>query len=258
MEVRMEKRDYITGGTGFSIVRRTTDAVPLHAHDYYELEFILSGHGTHRLNGTEHPLTRGCLYLLTPSDYHAVSPDGPVELWNFSFDETLIDRAHLPLGNTGRPILRQLSEEELTKLDLAARLLQAEDPATGCFRPLIEYIMSLVLRENGNPQPLTPIQKAILYIQAHFRENPTLAQTAAQCCLSPVYFGSLFRQTTGMTYIQYLNQKKVNCGKMLLESGMSVTEACYGAGFGSLSGFLHTFRQFTGMSPQDYRNSIRR
>ena len=95
-------------------------------------------------------------------------------------------------------------------------------------------------------------------MDTHFRENPTLAQAAEQACLSPVYFGSLFRKLTGKTYVQYLNSRKVVCAKMLLESGISVTETCYSAGFGSLSGFLHAFRQITGMSPKAYKEQIKR
>jgi AraC-like DNA-binding protein len=44
---------------------------------------------------------------------------------------------------------------------------------------------------------------------------------------------------------------------MLLESGLSVTETCFSAGFGSLSGFLYTFRQTTGMSPSAYKDCIK-
>ena len=97
------------------------------------------------------------------------------------------------------------------------------------------------------------MRKALLYLETHFRENPSLADIANQACLSPEYFCSQFKQLTGMTYLQYLNQRKVNCAKMLLESGLSVTETCFSAGFGSLSGFLYTFRQATGLSPSEYK-----
>lgn len=39
----------------------------------------------------------------------------------------------------------------------------------------------------------------------------------------------------------------------LLDNGMSVSAACFESGFGSLSGFLHTFKKITGISPNEYR-----
>ena len=99
--------------------------------------------------------------------------------------------------------------------------------------------------------PLSPIPKAIAYIETHFRENPSLAEAAEQACLSPVYFSALFKKETGETYVSYLNSCKVRCAAMLLESGMSVTEACFASGFGSLSGFLYTYKQKKGISPSE-------
>ena len=102
------------------------------------------------------------------------------------------------------------------------------------------------------------MRRAILYVETHFRENPSLADAAEQACLSPVYFGNLFKQITGETYINFLNARKVSCAKMLLESGCSVTEACFASGFGSLSGFLHAFKQKTGVSPEKYKKGGRK
>jgi len=38
----------------------------LHWHDYFEIEIVLDGTGTHQYNGTNYPLSEGCAYLLTP------------------------------------------------------------------------------------------------------------------------------------------------------------------------------------------------
>lgn len=97
------------------------------------------------------------------------------------------------------------------------------------------------------------MQRAVVYVQEHFRDAPSLAQAAAVACLSPTYFGAQFRQTVGCTYVEYLNRCRVDCARMLLRQGVSVTEACFGSGFGSVSGFLYTFRRQTGLTPQAYR-----
>ncbi len=227
----------------------------MHAHDYYEIEIILDGKGKHIFNGKTYPIQPGSVYIVSPSDFHSVELDGVANQWNISFDETVISPNRLEEIYSNR-VCRVLSEEELSKLNIAAKLLEEENETSGFVQPLCDYIMTVILNTPEKDAYISPIKKAILYIEAHFRESPTLSAVAEQACLSPVYFGNLFKQETGETYISYLNGKKVNCAKMLLKTGMSVTDVCFNSGFGSLSGFLHSFKQKTGMSPEAYKEQF--
>jgi YesN/AraC family two-component response regulator len=174
--------------------------------------------------------------------------------WNIAFDETVLSMSRLEsIFLKGGGFTRILDESTLLKIDTAAELLRQEAETDGCIRPLMEYLLTLLMDTDSENDELSPMRKAILYIETHFRENPSLADTAKQACLSPVYFGNLFKQLTGETYVNYLNSRKVTCAAMLLESGFSVAEACFSSGFGSLSGFLHTFKTKTGMSPEAYK-----
>lgn len=258
-ELRLDKVSQIGTNSNLRIQQRMAESFPLHAHNYYEIEIVLEGTGWQWLNGKKYSIQRGCVYLLSPADFHEVQVDGKTRIWNISFDETLIPQKQLEALLTGRyQSIQRLDEEQLKKLDLAAGLLWEEYVCNGSIRPLIEYILSQVIREGEGNARLSAMQKAILYVDTHFREDPSLAQAAAQACLSPVYFGSLFKKYTGETYVNYLNIRKVNCAKMLLESGISVTESCYCAGFGSHSSFLRAFKQNVGMSPGAYRISHRK
>lgn len=257
-ELRLDKLTQIGADKGLRVRYRPAYPFPLHAHEYYELEFIMEGTGKQWINGQEWPVARGAVSLLTPADFHEMQPEPGTILWNISFDESFLPLSvpEALLKGNYQPF-HTVSEEILEKLDMAANLLLKESASDGLIRPLVEYILSLVIRNGEGSRGLSSMQKAILYVDTHFRENPSLSQAAEQACLSPVYFGSLFRKTTGKTYVQYLNFRKVECAKMLLASGVSVTEACYSAGFGSLSGFLHAFRQETGISPKLYKANLK-
>ena len=252
IEELYKKSFYVGEDRALRVLKRRANGVSLHAHEYFELEIILEGNGKQRLNGVESVLQPGSIYLLTPSDFHEILPGCDLLLWNISFTEAIIpaDRLHFLCNNA---IFQQLNTEQLRKLDLVTGLLQEEYTLDGCVRLLFEFLLTLILRYDRIEEPPTPIQKAVFYIDTHFREHLSLSQVAQQACLSPVYFGSLFKQHTGMTYSQYLNTHRVACAKMLLESGYTVAEACYEAGFGSLSNFLHTFKQEVGISPKEYK-----
>lgn len=250
MSHRLDRETYIGKNKHLLIKRRKASSFPLHAHDYFEIEIVLSGRGLHRLGDQEYPLSRGSVYILSPADFHAVTVLEEMELWNIAFDETLLPPEQAEaIFSRSHPFFCQLSEKELCKFDTAALLLSQEEQQV---RPLIGYLLA-ALMPPAAPQPApSPIRKALLYIETHFRENPSLAQAAEQACLSPVYFGALFKKETGETYLRYLNARKVRCATMLLESGMSVSEACFASGFGSLSGFLYTFKQIAGCTPEAY------
>ena len=258
MDLRYKKENRFPANSALMIRKRKAHIAPLHAHDFFELEIVVEGTGSQIFNGKEYAFRKGSYWLLNPADFHQVLPNTDAVFWNIGFDETLIPEPMLESIYSGQfqPI-QVLDESELRRIDTVAQLLKEEQERNGIIRPLMEYLLAIAIRDMPQPKQLRPIRKALMYLETHFRENPSLADIAQQACLSPEYFCSQFKQLTGMTYLQYLNQRKVNCAKMLLESGLSVTETCFSAGFGSLSGFLYTFRQTTGMSPSAYKDCIK-
>lgn len=255
IENRLEKSKYIGQNRHLVIRKRYSRSFPLHAHDYFEVELVLSGEGKQKINGQEQELRRGSVSILCPSDFHEVETESDTSLmaWNLSFDETVLSYGRLEALFMHGGTSRVLDEKTLQKADTVLALLRQEEEEGGCIRPLMEYLLTLFMDNREVTDELSPMRKAILYIETHFRENPSLADAAGIACLSPVYFGNLFKSITGETYVSYLNSRKVNCAAMLLESGMSVSEACFSSGFGSLSGFLHTFKQKKGVSPEEYK-----
>lgn len=248
---RFQRTSFIGEGRHLSVHRRPLSTVGLHAHDYFEIEIILQGEGVQLLNSKREFLVRGCLSILTPADFHQIEAgSAPSDSWNISFDETMIPPLYLAALYDQKGAYRILSEEALLKADAVADLLLKEADNERSARPLLEYLLSLLLKPVEEQSPLSPIGRALAYIENHFRENPSLADAAEQACLSAGYFGALFKKTTGETYIQYLNTRKVHCAEMLLKNGMSVADACFASGFGSLSGFLHTFKKIKGVAPE--------
>lgn len=252
-EQRLSKATYIGKDKHLCIRRRQANSFPLHAHDYFEIEIVLDGKGWQQINGRQFPLERGTVSVLSPSDFHEIHLDGTAVVWNIAFDEVLLTHGWLEAIFSEDQKCRLLTAGELRKVDTASSLLLDEYQSDGCMKPLMEYLLTTIFRSRCPREELSPIRKAILYTETHFRESPSLADAAAVACLSPVYFGNLFKKVTGETYVNYLNARKVSCAKMLLESGLSVTETCFASGFGSLSGFLHAFRKNTGLSPEEYK-----
>ena len=262
--VRHASDDYILAGHKISVTPRELTNCYLHWHNYFELEIILSGSGTHILNGVRYPITKGSAYLLTPTDFHAMESDNTIRLVNISFTEEILTEKMLSgLISAGTGKVFQLNDEDYRRLTMAAQLLQHEcDTGGPCKQQLCEYLLSSLFRSNPSAFPvsfgsghLTGIKKAILYLELHFREQISLTALADQAGLTPGYFSELFRQLTGESYTERLNTLRISYARTLLSNGLSVSEACFASGFGSLSNFLSTFKRKCGMTPSEYKKS---
>jgi AraC family transcriptional regulator of adaptative response/methylated-DNA-[protein]-cysteine methyltransferase len=84
---------------------------------------------------------------------------------------------------------------------------------------------------------------------------PSLGDLAAAAGMSPYHFHRIFKAVTGLTPKAYgLAHRTRKVRRELDQEGGSVTEAIYGAGYGSNSRFYEISNEVLGMTPTAYRN----
>jgi len=72
--------------------------------------------------------------------------------------------------------------------------------------------------------------------------------------ISPCYLSRIFKSSTGSTFIEYLNNIRIEEAQhLLLESNDKVTTIAEKIGFGSASHFGRVFKSITNLSPLAYR-----
>ena len=81
---------------------------------------------------------------------------------------------------------------------------------------------------------------------------PTLPHLAAEIGLTPDQTRQLFRRTLGVSHKQYADAVRLARFKQAVGAGDSVTDATYGAGFGSSSRLYERAGQRLGMTPGSY------
>lgn len=256
--IRLTHQECFTNNSHVSVLKQTLPSSDLHSHEFFEIEIILSGTGTHIMNSKAYSLQRGMIWLSTPADFHEIIVDDIAERWTIIFDETMISPEQMQTVFNLNNTCKVVSEEVLRRLDTVTQVIYEEHLCDGNLHPLMEYLLNAVVPTVNEQTVTDPIHQAILYTETFFRTNPSITSVANQVGLSPNYFSNLFKQKTGETYVSYLNRRKVTCAMMLLESGLSVSSACFESGFGSLSGFLQGFKKVTGMSPNDYQKRKQR
>jgi len=101
------------------------------------------------------------------------------------------------------------------------------------------------------------LRQAVSYINEHLDQNLTLAEIAAAVRMSPNYFASLFKQSTGLTPHQYVMKCRIEKAKQLLHhQQLTLVEICQEVGFTSQSHFTRVFRKHAKTTPKAYRDAL--
>ncbi len=99
------------------------------------------------------------------------------------------------------------------------------------------------------------MKKSMLYISNNFSRELTLEEVAGHVHLNPAYFSSVFKQSSGSSFKEYLNMVRVEEGKRLLaNTDYSIIDIAVATGFEDQSYFSKVFKKYTGLTPKQYRN----
>ena len=97
------------------------------------------------------------------------------------------------------------------------------------------------------------IADAIMYLERHYRAQPSLDEVAAAVGLSPYHFQRLFRRWAGVSPKRFLQYLTLEHARAALEEGRSLLETAYDAGL-SGPGRLHDlFVTFDAVTPGEYK-----
>ena len=99
------------------------------------------------------------------------------------------------------------------------------------------------------------IERAIRFLQRHFREKITLADVAMATGMEPESFRRFFRRTVRVNVTDYLLELRLGYAeKLLQDTAGSISAIALEAGFRNLSNFNRLFRARRGITPRAYRN----
>ncbi|MFY0254983.1 AraC family transcriptional regulator [Chitinophaga sp. 30R24] len=97
------------------------------------------------------------------------------------------------------------------------------------------------------------------YTLEHYAENISLGQIAAVAHLTTYAFCKYFKKHTRKTYLEFLNEIRINvaCKKIINGDFDSIAAVAYATGYNNPITFNRVFRKVTGMSPTSYARKYR-
>lgn len=106
---------------------------------------------------------------------------------------------------------------------------------------------------SGEEQDNRMAQNMIRFVQEHYHEDISLMDLGQAFNLSTCYISTLFKQYTGENFKDYLNTKRIEKAKQLLQKGnVQVKEVGEQVGYLNTPSFIRAFRRYEGTSPGQY------
>lgn len=113
------------------------------------------------------------------------------------------------------------------------------------------------MERNKHLKRLESLENVFKYVEKNFTRPIKLAEVAQAANFSIFYFTRFFKETTGMTFIQYLNNYRISKALHYLENTTNpITEIAFQSGFESIKTFNRIFKQYKGCSPSVYKKRL--
>ena len=231
-----------------------------HWHEFYEMDIVLSGTGEVIHNGNRLALKRGLVSFLSPTDYHQYNNCNNVKLISVKFAETEIDTSVLNVFLSSKNTVVYADDKSLQVMETLCDLLGSIDSAEfnmNVIKCLVLTFMKNCTAKFTMDYDSETIQKAVMYINTHFRSNPKMSDVAQLFYLSETYFCRLFKNYVGTSYKQYIKKLKLeHAYKLIKFSDLAITDICLNCGYETQSHFNREFKKFFNTSPSNIRKSF--
>ncbi len=252
---------------------------PLHQHQELELVLCAGSSGTVFIGDYIGEYKKGEIYLLgenLPHWFRKKDSDltgqslvvqfkndmfgiGFLELPELNKIKKLIENAKKGIklkGNLNKLIRRKLeiiekqsgSEQFLTLLYCLHQISTLEE-----YEYLTEYYFTYT---SSNAQDR--IGRVYEYTMNHYKNKITLKEVAGLTHQSVSSFCNFFKVNTKKTYIQFLNEVRINQAcKLLKTTDETITDICFESGFGNWANFSVQFKKMLNVSPKEYRKQFK-
>ncbi len=253
-----------------------------HLHSYFEIYYLLSGERYYFVEDQIYHVHSGSLVLIPPHVVHRTTNVRPQSheriLIHFGpeYLETRIPALKsYPLLDPfyrGNKIIRLNANEQRTIegiLDKALAEAKQQRQHYELYQALLlsELLLNIgrieLSPENNSVGELSPmhirVHNVIRFVREHHEESLRLSALAERFFVSPSYLSRVFRQVTGLTLVQYINNVRIRQAMELLsKSNLSVSEVAEAVGYETQTHFSRIFKRFMGMTPMQYRKANRR
>ncbi len=145
---------------------------------------------------------------------------------------------------------------DLTPFDRILRFLRILNEMATTDQYELLHVDAVALE--SRPQDAQRLDLIYSFVSREFTRPISLDEISGIVSMSNEAFSRYFKNKTGKTFTQFVNQHRlIHACKLLSEEHLSITNICYECGFNNFSHFNKKFKAYTGKSPSQYRNELK-
>lgn len=256
-------------------------AVATHIHDFYEVNVICGGTGTHWIQGNPCAVQFGDVFVIPPGVWHGYDCTCQLEVLHLLIRPSFFDRAAewdsvegLRLLVEVEPFLRHQFQKSLFLRLSAIQLLQMNSdfeilcdggvfdfPGSEALKRhtvwkllcLFSHLLVCQLQRQAkcrSTQNETAVIAALEYLHRHYGSKITIADLCAQTFLSRSSLMRSFKAVCGCSVMQYLRMyRRQKALEAFADTSKSKTEIAYECGFYDLSHMERVLRRTLDTEP---------
>lgn len=256
-----------------------SDLIRWHAHDDYELHFIVATSGKVFVGDYIGNFGPGQLILTGPRLPHnwiCQNNQEPVEVRDMviRFDhEAFSDGMKIipELAEVLPMLLRAKSGIEFFDLDLEElkKTFETVRDSSGLQRVIQALPLLKKLAQSQNYRLLSTVQidlksnealqrkinTVVDYVSQNYNQDISLSNAANLINMSDSHFSRFFRKATGNRFIEFVNRVRISRAcNLLTETDQQIANICFQVGFNNVANFNRRFHELKGVTPRDFRS----
>lgn len=263
---------------------------PMHTHNFYELNIVISGDGTHHMDNSSCRITTGDVFIMPPGIIHGYTFDSKkYSIFHLLFSKDFFKRHDNYLNSLSGyqilfnidPLLRSQKnvannflhvdiKENYNLLRVFDELALLEEEKLGNVEQEKEYLALYVIAKicdmmeaekasyNGSNRYLFDLLKSVEYIHSNYGEKIELQTLYTISCMSRSSYIRYFKQLFGCPPIDYIQDYRLRQARsMLKHTEHTFTTIANNCGFCDGAHFSRLFKEKYHISPSQYREELK-
>ena len=252
------------------------------SHDFWEMVYVDKGAVIATTKKEDYLLKAGDVIFHKPNEFHGLkSAEGEApNVFIITFDCSspamrYFKGLRTKLPSRLKPLIREIIKERNATFNepfldpVLKKPTLIEQPILGGQQLIRNYLQILLIHmmrsDNDNRVFKNKgilddhiSQEIVHYLENNIHNNVTINNICQHFNYSKTYLHTAFKQSTGISIMQYYNKIRIEEAKRLIRTGnISITEISESLSFCNPHYFSHVFNKYTHMSPSEYQKSVK-
>jgi AraC-like DNA-binding protein len=242
-----------------------------HAHDFYMVTLFTSGSGTHTIDLTTYPVGKGSIFFMSPGEMHAWKLSDDTEGYVLFFSASFYRMDAGPAQLQRFPFFRAAGKLSSGLLDPGREneienfigIMEAESRTESAFRAnILRSMLDTLLYKLSSflgTRPVSPVKASLMpqlemLVEEHYKEHRPASFYAELLHISTQQLNAHAKSYLNKTVADLLRERLIaEAKRLLVYSGLSVSEIAYALSFSDNSYFNRFFKRSEKLTPEQFR-----